>query len=164
MSEEVKYLSHGTFETKITEMIYRCWEIRRNCETDIDLRRYINVIRATYMVLPKSTKDKANNVLNLLNKSAIIPRNVIKHINPLRRNTIILVKKYEYADKALESLVEVLDKDNLLILRDQYTPWNVGVDADRFNPEKDIVPDFKTMTGDYLYGKKLESKSDESKQ
>jgi hypothetical protein len=158
--EDVKYLSHGTFETKITDMVYRCWEIRRTCENDIDLRRYINAIRATYMVLPTKTKKKAKIVPEMLDKKVLLSRSAVAHINPLKRNMIVLTKKYEYADIAMERLVEVLDTDNLLVMRDQYTPWNVGVSNDRFNPESEVAPNFKTVVEGYLDGPRNVKKSE----
>jgi hypothetical protein len=160
--EDVRYLSHGTFEAKITEMIYRCWEIRRTCESDADLRRYINAIRATYMVLPTRTKNKARDIPELLDKGVLLSKSAVAHVNPIKRNMIVMSKKYENADKAMERLVEVLDIDNLLVIRDQYTPWNVGMSRDRFNPESDVSPDFKTVVEGYLDEPKLTKRTDKN--
>jgi len=48
------------------------------------------------------------------------------------------------------------------VIRDQYTPWNVGMSRDRFNPESDVSPDFKTVVEGYLDEPKLTKRTDKN--
>jgi hypothetical protein len=140
---EGEYLSHGTYEAKLTEMVQRCWEIRSTYMDETHLAAYRNKIYATYMFLPPSTRLKAVAVKDLLIKAVGFTAEARRAMNPLQRNRILLKKKYENADLAMQKLVDVMDKDKLLLLKDQGTRWQIGMDRSSYNPELNKVEPVK---------------------
>ena len=104
-------VSHGLFEAKLSEIVFRIWEIRRKIGNTYGLLKYMDAVRSLYLVLPKKIKMEVKPKIENL-KFVSQPQE--KH--PLERSRKEFLTALKNADEVLEAIINSLDEHGLLVL------------------------------------------------
>ena len=109
--------SRGTFEWRLTEIVYECWRLRVAAATGSyrGIKRFAAAVESLYLVLPEKVKVEVEEAYKRFQaaKTGEVKSDV--KLDPLQLKRLSYMMLLENSDRLLRFIVEALDRHNLLV-------------------------------------------------
>ena len=116
MSKDLRFETHGTFEWKLTEMVYECWRMRIMAEGNYKgIKRFAAAVESLYLVLPGKVKAEVEEAYKRFQAAKLGDVKLDVKLDPLQLKRLGYTVLFRNADQLLRLIVESLDRNNLLV-------------------------------------------------
>ena len=110
-SHERAYDARGTYEWKLTEIVYLCWQARCRAKAEGRVNSYIASVESFYFVLPERIKEAVKPYFLELRENS----NLGGEEDPLKSYRVRKELMLKKADRLLNAIVNLLDQNGLLV-------------------------------------------------